>query len=77
MIQTGRLLQQRYRIQKQIGQGGMGAVYIATEAGSRSTRGSDLSSTKNIIEIAFARIKRSNDITQSSVRGKDSRFGAI
>ena len=31
MIQTGKLLQQRYRIEKQIGQGGMGAVYVATD----------------------------------------------
>src|SRR3954453_14274365 len=31
MIETGRLLQQRYRIDKQIGQGGMGAVYVATD----------------------------------------------
>src|SRR5215208_5826961 len=31
MIATGTTLQQRYRIDKQIGQGGMGAVYIATD----------------------------------------------
>lgn len=31
MIETGKLLQQRYRIDKQIGQGGMGAVYVATD----------------------------------------------
>lgn len=31
MIETGKILQQRYRIDKQIGQGGMGAVYIATD----------------------------------------------
>jgi serine/threonine protein kinase len=31
MIETGKFLQQRYRIDKQIGQGGMGAVYIATD----------------------------------------------
>ena len=31
MIETGKILQQRYRIEKQIGQGGMGAVYIATD----------------------------------------------
>lgn len=31
MIETGTFLQQRYRIDKQIGQGGMGAVYIATD----------------------------------------------
>ncbi len=31
MIETGRLLQDRYRIDRQIGQGGMGAVYVATD----------------------------------------------
>lgn len=31
MIQAGTVLQQRYRINRQIGQGGMGAVYIATD----------------------------------------------
>jgi serine/threonine protein kinase len=31
MIESGRFLQQRYRIDKQIGQGGMGAVYVATD----------------------------------------------
>jgi len=31
MIETGKILQQRYRIEQQIGQGGMGAVYIATD----------------------------------------------
>jgi serine/threonine protein kinase len=31
MIETGKFLQQRYRIDKQIGQGGMGAVYVATD----------------------------------------------
>ncbi|NOT48843.1 MAG: serine/threonine protein kinase [Acidobacteria bacterium] len=31
MIEQGKLLQQRYRIDKQIGQGGMGAVYVATD----------------------------------------------
>lgn len=31
MIEAGTVLQNRYRVQKQIGQGGMGAVYIATD----------------------------------------------
>ncbi|MFZ1702089.1 MAG: serine/threonine-protein kinase [Pyrinomonadaceae bacterium] len=31
MIQSGTTLQQRYKIDKQIGQGGMGAVYVATD----------------------------------------------
>lgn len=31
MIESGTFLQQRYRIDKQIGQGGMGAVYVATD----------------------------------------------
>lgn len=31
MIENGKILQQRYRIDKQIGQGGMGAVYVATD----------------------------------------------
>jgi eukaryotic-like serine/threonine-protein kinase len=31
MIQPGKVLQHRYRIDKQIGQGGMGAVYVATD----------------------------------------------
>jgi serine/threonine protein kinase len=31
MIETGKVLQNRYRVQKQIGQGGMGAVYVATD----------------------------------------------
>lgn len=31
MMQAGTTLQQRYRIDKQIGQGGMGAVYVATD----------------------------------------------
>src|ERR1044071_5038523 len=31
MIEAGKFLQQRYKIDKQIGQGGMGAVYVATD----------------------------------------------
>jgi serine/threonine protein kinase len=37
MIETGTVLQQRYKIDKQIGQGGMGAVYIATDNRFAST----------------------------------------
>lgn len=37
MIETGKLLQQRYRVDKQIGQGGMGAVYVATDERFGST----------------------------------------
>lgn len=37
MIETGTILQQRYKIDKQIGQGGMGAVYVATDERFGST----------------------------------------
>ena len=37
MIETGTTLQQRYTIDKQIGQGGMGAVYVATDQRFGST----------------------------------------
>jgi len=37
MIQPGALLQNRYRVNKQIGQGGMGAVYLATDERFHST----------------------------------------
>ncbi len=37
MIEPGTLLQNRYRVTKQIGQGGMGAVYVATDERFQST----------------------------------------
>lgn len=37
MSQSGRILQQRYKIEKQIGQGGMGAVYVAVDERFGST----------------------------------------
>jgi serine/threonine protein kinase len=37
MIEAGKILQQRYKIDKQIGQGGMGAVYVATDERFGST----------------------------------------
>src|ERR687883_841089 len=37
MIAPGTLLQNRYRVVKQVGQGGMGAVYVATDERFRST----------------------------------------
>ncbi len=37
MLENGKVLQQRYRIERQIGQGGMGAVYLATDSRFNST----------------------------------------
>src|SRR5215213_1451420 len=37
MIEPGTLLQNRYRVERQIGLGGMGAVYIATDERFNST----------------------------------------
>ncbi len=37
MLEAGKILQNRYRIEKQIGQGGMGAVYIAVDRRFGST----------------------------------------
>jgi serine/threonine protein kinase len=36
MIETGTLLQNRYLIERQIGEGGMGAVYLAVDSGSEA-----------------------------------------
>lgn len=37
MIEAGTILQERYRVEKQIGQGGMGAVFVATDERFGST----------------------------------------
>ncbi len=37
MIEAGKVLQERYRVERQIGQGGMGAVFIATDERFGST----------------------------------------
>ena len=37
MIELGTLLQNRYRVTRQIGRGGMGAVYVATDERFNST----------------------------------------
>ncbi len=37
MIEAGKILQDRYRVEKQIGQGGMGAVFVATDERFGST----------------------------------------
>ncbi|MBX3296661.1 MAG: serine/threonine protein kinase [Acidobacteria bacterium] len=37
MIEKGKILQKRYRVEKQIGQGGMGAVYVAVDERFGST----------------------------------------
>lgn len=37
MLEAGKILQERYRIEKHIGQGGMGAVYVATDQRFGST----------------------------------------
>ncbi|MGI9056586.1 MAG: hypothetical protein ACR2F2_12385 [Pyrinomonadaceae bacterium] len=37
MLEAGKILQHRYRIKKKIGQGGMGAVYIAVDGRFSST----------------------------------------
>ncbi|MGD9589887.1 MAG: serine/threonine protein kinase [Pyrinomonadaceae bacterium] len=37
MLETGKILQDRYRIDRQIGQGGMGSVYVATDLRFGST----------------------------------------
>ncbi|NNE65936.1 MAG: serine/threonine protein kinase, partial [Pyrinomonadaceae bacterium] len=37
MLETGKKLQERYRIEKQVGQGGMGSIYLATDERFHST----------------------------------------
>ncbi|CAN5685905.1 hypothetical protein BH20ACI4_BH20ACI4_17100 [soil metagenome] len=37
MLEAGKILQDRYRIEKKIGQGGMGAVYVAVDRRFGST----------------------------------------
>ena len=37
MLETGKLLQERYRVAKHVGQGGMGSVYLATDERFQST----------------------------------------
>lgn len=37
MLGSGKILQERYRIERQIGQGGMGSVYLATDSRFNST----------------------------------------
>lgn len=37
MLESGKVLQERYRVERQIGQGGMGSVYLATDARFNST----------------------------------------
>lgn len=37
MLESGKVLQERYRVERQIGQGGMGSVYLATDTRFNST----------------------------------------